>query len=118
ASPEAVRQASVNPDLTEVTIGSAGPWHVFMVANSDLVQPLTNQPVVYSNVDEHQKSWLNPAVSFFNDPDQWSVLRAATGPKEWTRWAACHSDENGVATTDPAPANCSPPQTPLPQIKV
>jgi len=86
--PEAVRQASLNPDLTEVTIGAAGPWHVFMVANSDLVQPLSFQPVVYSNVNQHQKSWLQPAVEFFDNPEEWNVLRAATGPKEWARWAA------------------------------
>jgi hypothetical protein len=118
ASPEAVRQASENPDLTEVTIGSAGPWHVFMVAGSDLVQPLSFQPVVYSNVDEHQKSWLQPAVAFFNDPAQWSVLRAASGPKEWARWAACLPDAEGVVTTEAVKENCDPPQTPLPQINV
>jgi hypothetical protein len=131
ASPEAVRQASENPDLTEVTIGSAGPWHVFMVAGSEMVQPLSFEPVVYSNVVEHQRTcavdakdcvehgWLQPAVQFFNNPDEWSVLRAASGPQEWQRWAACLPTEQvGVTaptTTDP---NCSPPQTPLPRIQV
>ncbi len=127
SSPEAVRQASLNPDLTEVTIGAAGPWHVFMVAGSDMVQPLSFEPVVYTNVTEHQNGdpskgssgWLQPAVQFFNNPDEWNVLRAASGPQEWTRWAAClPTDEVGViAPTDTDPS-CAPPQTPLPQIQV
>jgi hypothetical protein len=119
ASPEAVRQASENPDLTEVTIGSAGPWHVFMVAGSEMVQPLSFQPVVYSNVNEHQKSWLPPAVEFFDNPDEWSVLRAASGPPEWARWAACLPTEQvGVIAPTTRDPSCSPPQTPLPQIQV
>ena len=119
-SPEAIRQASENPDLTAVTIGSAGPWHVFMVAGSDMVQPLSFQPVVYSNVTEQQKSWLAPAVAFFNDPAQWSVLCAASGPKEWARWAACLPDDQ-VGTVAPGVTtqqDCNPPQTPLPQVQV
>lgn len=119
SSPEAVRQASENPDLTEVTIGAAGPWHVFLVAGSDLVQPLSFQPVVYSNVDEHQSSWLDPAVEFFNNPDQWDVLRAASGPQEWARWAACLPTEQvGVIAPNISDPNCSPPQTPLPPVQV
>ena len=119
ASPEAVRQASENPDLTEVTIGTAGPWHVFMVGGSEMVQALQFQPVVYSNVTEQQKSWLQPAVAFFNDPDQWSVLRAATGPKDWARWAACLPDDQ-VTTVVPGgnQQDCSPPQTPLAPVQV
>ena len=119
ASPEAVRQAAENPDLTEVTIGTAGPWHVFMVAGSDLVQPLSFQPVVYSNVSEKQDSWLPPAVEFFNNPDEWDVLRAATGPQEWERWAVClPTEEAGVSAPAATDTNCDPPQTPLPQVQV
>jgi hypothetical protein len=119
SSPEAVRQAGLNPDLTEVTIGAAGPWRVFLVAGSDLVEPLSFQPVVYSNVDEHQESWLDPAVEFFNNPDQWDVLRAASGPQEWTRWAAClPTDEFGVSAPSTSDPNCSPPQTPLAPVQV
>ena len=131
ASPEAVRQAGENPDLTEVTIGSAGPWHVFMVAGSEMVQPLSFQPVVYSNVTERQTTcsvkdaecvdsgWLQPAVQFFNNPDEWSVLRAASGPQEWARWAACLPTEQvGVIAPSTSDPYCSPPQTPLPQIQV
>jgi hypothetical protein len=131
SSPEAVRQAGLNPDLTEVTVGAAGPWHVFMVAGSDMVQPLTFEPVVYSNVTEHQTTcsvkdtecvdhgWLQPAVQFFNNPDEWNVLRAASGPEEWTRWAAClPNDQVGVIAPTNTDPSCSPPQTALPQIQV
>ena len=133
ASTEAVRQANANPDLTEVTIGSAGPWHIYLVADSDLVQPLDFEPVVYSNVSEKQstcahnraaddecidRGWLNPAVAFFNDPEQWSVLRGASGPSEWQRWAACLSDAE-VGVQPPADGqSCDPPQKELPPVEV
>ena len=118
ASAEAVRQANDNPDLTEVTIGAAGPWHVYLVADSELVEPLSFEPVVYSNVSEKQKSWLSPAVDFFNDPDQWSVLRAASGPSEWQRWAACLSDGE-VGVNPPAEGrSCEPPRKELPAVQV
>jgi hypothetical protein len=119
ASPETVRQASENPNLTEVTIGSAGPWRVFMVEDSELVQPLTHEPVVYSNVEENQKSWLSPAVEFFNNPDQWNVLRAASGPAEWQRWDAClPADEAPATATDDDRSDCDPPETPLGPVQV
>jgi hypothetical protein len=82
-SDTAVAAASTHPDLRE--IASSGPWHMYLIANSDLVVPLHYAPVVYENVDEHQKEWLQPAARFFEDPTQYDVLRAATGPADWPR---------------------------------
>ena len=84
-SDSAVAAASAHPDLTE--IASAGVWHMYLVAQSDLVTPLHYEPVVYSDVGQTQAEWLQPAAKFFDDPTQWDVLRAATGPKEWARYA-------------------------------
>ncbi len=43
-SPEVVQKADQQPDLTKVA--TSGPWSVYEVRNSDLVVPLTTQPVV------------------------------------------------------------------------
>src|SRR6185295_1361352 len=44
-----------NPDLTEVA--SSGPWVVFEVADSDLVEPLAAEPSVITGVSPHD--WLD-----------------------------------------------------------
>lgn len=114
-SSDAVAAARANPDLYEVA--QSGPWRVFLVNGSDLVQPLGFEPVVYSNVDGHQKQWLPQAVEFYNHPDQWDVFRAASGPPEWQRWAACPVTERqpGVPGTDDSEQQvCEPPpKTPV-----
>jgi hypothetical protein len=114
-SDEAIKQASENPDLTEITESAVGPWHIYLVKGSDLVQPLAYQPVVYSNVNEQQKSWLPPAVDFFNNPAEWDVLRAATGPDSWQRWASCITADqpSAVVGEGDTPEGCTPPKTPV-----
>lgn len=117
---EAVKAASAHPDLEEIAYGSAGQWRVFKVKDSELVSPLTHEPVVYSNVDEHQVQWLPPAVDFFNDPSQHNVLRAADGPAEWARYATCVPPETKEANAPPAPkgSTCLPPAKPLEPVTV
>ena len=46
--------AQQNRDLTEVA--TSGPWDVYQVADTDIVAPLTNQPVVVKGADEARKS--------------------------------------------------------------
>ena len=38
-TPEAVREAAAQPELTEVA--TSGPWHIYRVQDSDLVVPLS-----------------------------------------------------------------------------
>ncbi len=88
--------AAADPSLTEVA--SSGPWRtsyngealdttwkVYKVANSSLVQPLTDQPVVWKGVSPTQASWLAPAVSWYDDPSRWNVVPLADGPTAWPR---------------------------------
>ncbi len=88
--------AASDPSLTEVA--SSGPWRtsyngealdttwkVYKVADASLVQPLTDQPVVWKGVSPSQASWLAPAVSWYDDPSRWNVVPTADGPAAWER---------------------------------
>jgi hypothetical protein len=66
------------------------------VAQSPLVQPLTNQPQVLKGNDGSQDVWLEhpkdatgradgPAVRWYMNPDLWNVAIAQDGPKDWKR---------------------------------
>ncbi len=70
------------PDLTEVA--SSGPWVVFEVAGSELVEGLENQPAVVSG-DVKGHGWQDVAVPWYQDPTAWSVPLAADGPESWQR---------------------------------
>jgi hypothetical protein len=99
-STEAQAQADANPDLK--LLATSGPWSVtyaennssvnkdrtwkiYEVANSTLVQPLTEQPVVVTGLKKGARPWLQAAVDFYQDPARWPVMRAASGPKAWAR---------------------------------
>ena len=82
-SPQAVDQARTHADLTEVA--SSGPWHVFEIADSELVTPLENEPAVVDGLDHGGREWLNPSVDWYQDSAQWDVPLAADGPDEWPR---------------------------------
>jgi hypothetical protein len=81
-SDQAVAAAAAHPALTE--IATSGPWHVYEVADADVVQPLTSEPAVLTGVDAHE-GWLDAAVAFFTAPERWDVLLAADGPSSWAR---------------------------------
>jgi hypothetical protein len=93
-SDNAIAQARTSPDLTEVA--TSGPWVVFEVADSELVTPLDNRPAVVDGIDDSQHDWVEqpldesgrfggPAVRWFNDPEQWDVPLASSGPDSWDR---------------------------------
>ncbi len=70
------------PELTEVA--TSGPWVVFEVQGSELVEGLENQPaVVVGNTKGH--GWQDIAVPWYQDPTQWSVPLTADGPENWQR---------------------------------
>jgi hypothetical protein len=99
-SPAAVKEARQQSDLTE--IATSGPWVIFQVKDSDIVAPLTDEPVVVKGADKDAKSWLNMSQDFFLDPSQWNVELAASGPKDWARI------ESGQ----------TPPETAVPPVEV
>ncbi|HWD50825.1 MAG TPA: hypothetical protein VG412_00385 [Acidimicrobiales bacterium] len=106
------KAAAADPSLTEVA--SSGPWHniyngevldttwkVYRIAGSQLVQPLTNRPVVWQGVGAAQTSWLNPAVAWYDNPAGWDVVPSAGGPSNWER----------VAVGDTSPPKVAEPPT-------
>ena len=92
-TPEAVREASAQPALRE--IARSGPWVIYQVDASDLVVPLTKQPVVIAGAAEQdvavghagdaKERWLEVGTSWFQNPNDWVALPAADGPDEWQR---------------------------------
>jgi hypothetical protein len=85
ASQTAVDAAARDDRLTEVAV--SGPWHVYELdpVESQMVVGLDHLPVVLQGVEPTQDSWLDPAISWFNDPERWDVPFAIDGPDDWTR---------------------------------
>lgn len=73
-----VVEARRHPALTEIAV--SGPWTIFLVENSPLVEPLTVEPAVWTDV-EHS-NWLDHSVEVFNDSSQ-SVTRLLGGLEGW-----------------------------------
>ncbi|MBA3282578.1 MAG: hypothetical protein H0U29_10140 [Acidimicrobiia bacterium] len=82
-STQAVGAAALHPDLTEVAV--SGPWHVYQVADSPLVSPLTYEPVVAQGLGTSQEDWLPTATAWFLDPERRDVTLAVDGPDDWKR---------------------------------
>jgi hypothetical protein len=93
-SQQAIDAARQESRLTEVA--QSPPWVIFEVADSELVQPLANEPAVLDGVHDNQKEWVEepvdatgkfggPAVNWFVDPNQWGVYLAQDGPDDWQR---------------------------------
>ncbi|CAN5859312.1 hypothetical protein BH23ACT1_BH23ACT1_11530 [soil metagenome] len=82
-SPEAVAQAQTVSELTEVA--SVEGWHVYEVADTELVAPLDAEPVVLEGVAKGGQEWLDVAVDWYMDPAAQDVFLAADGPSSWAR---------------------------------
>nr|HEX2578600.1 hypothetical protein [Aquihabitans sp.] len=125
-TPQAVGAAAAHPDLTEVAV--SGPWHVYQVAETDLVTPMAYEPVVVRGLGEGQHEWLPTASAWFLDPDQLDVPLAAEGPESWARidLDAVPEDERDVVRyareqlglTGPMDQVADAPRTELPAVEV
>ena len=81
-TPEAVTAASAQPGL--IKVAQSGPWVIFRVTESDLVVPLTVQPVVVAMASgDPRERWLEIGTSWFQHADEWAALPADAGPQEW-----------------------------------
>lgn len=80
-SPEAVRQAGAEPDLT--LVATSGTWKIYEVADSALVEPLDAEPVVLADVPDKGEGWQDAAVEWYMDPSAHDVFVAASGPPSW-----------------------------------
>ncbi len=80
---QTIQYATTNSSLKR--IAASGPWVVYEVADSAMVVPLKNQPVVVEGASQAGKTWLDDTVNWYVDPSQWKVLLAASGPPNWLR---------------------------------
>jgi hypothetical protein len=80
----AKKQADGRNDLTKV--GSVGPWNIYQVADSDLVVPLSVQPVVVNHRggDQRERN-LELGMSWFQHREEWAAVPADNGPAAWQR---------------------------------
>jgi len=83
-SSQALDAARHHPDVLE-PIAFSDPWTVYLVHDSDIVEPLQYEPVVVDDAPEAGRAWTDPAVTWFNDPERWDVVVAADGPDQWAR---------------------------------
>ena len=80
----AKREADAQPELTLVR--QSGPWNVYTIAGSDLVVPLTVQPVVVADREGDQRErHLELGMSWFQHQDEWAAIPADDGPAAWQR---------------------------------
>ena len=83
-TPEAVKAAQAQTDLVEVA--TSGPWHIFELADTKLVQPLDVQPVVVNaRSGDQRERWLEVGSSYFQHTSEWNALPVADGPESWQR---------------------------------
>ena len=93
-SAQATTAARTHPDLTELT--TSGPWVIFEVADSALVEPLEHEPAVLEGQSQNQHDWIcdrrdeqdrcaGPAVRWYLDEGAQDVFLAQSGPAAWQR---------------------------------
>ncbi|MGH9271232.1 MAG: hypothetical protein ACRDZ2_08155, partial [Ilumatobacteraceae bacterium] len=81
---EAKREAAAQPELE--LIATSGPWEIYQVPDSDIVVPLSTQPVVVNprGGDQRERN-LELGTSWFQQPDEWAAMPADDGPAAWQR---------------------------------
>lgn len=81
-TPEAIQKADAEVELTKV--GVSGPWHLYELATTTLVEPLAVQPVVVNpRSGDRRERWLEIGSSYFQHADEWNALPVADGPSSW-----------------------------------
>jgi hypothetical protein len=58
---------------------------VYEVADSDLVEPLRNEPAVLEGMSQTNPAWQRDAVAWYNDRAALDVVLAPRGPEGWQR---------------------------------
>ncbi len=106
--PEMVAKAAKEPGLTEVA--ASGPWHVYEVADSDLVVPLKTQPIVITGEDHGNRDrWLELGTSWFQRQDEWPAMPVGDGPADWQHVALSRVGDK--KTTNSSLARVAPAET-------
>ncbi|MCL2393739.1 MAG: hypothetical protein FWC87_03535 [Acidimicrobiaceae bacterium] len=86
---------SVGPFPVNYTSGSTTTkeertWKIYEVADTALVTPLANRPVVLTGLAPHDKketTWLADTQYWYLNSKDWTTYETASGPKDWTRVA-------------------------------
>jgi len=85
-------------------VATSGPWEIYRVVESEVVVPLTVQPVVVNerNGDQRERN-LELGTSWFQNEDEWAAMPAMDGPSEWQRIDATidYTRRLGEKTGDP-----------------
>ena len=77
-------QADGRGDL--VLVAESGPWRIYEVADSEVVVPLTVQPVVVAErPGDPRERHLELGTSWFQNPEEWAAMPASDGPSTWQR---------------------------------
>lgn len=58
-------------------------WNIYLVRDSSLVTPVNFEPVVYKGLGSGSASWLRYSIPWYQNPSNWKVLRAQSGPSQW-----------------------------------
>jgi hypothetical protein len=83
-TPEAIQKADAEAELAKV--GVSGPWHLYELPTTTLVEPLAIQPVVVNQRSgDRRERWLEIGTSYFQHADEWNALPVADGPESWQR---------------------------------
>jgi hypothetical protein len=103
-TPEAIAQADEQPELTP--IAESGPWRVFLLEDTSIVEPLDVQPVVVDLPDgDARERFLELGTSWFQNQDDWAAMPATDGPDDWQRIGvavdASQQQENRVDVVEP-----------------
>ena len=79
---KAKAEAEKQPELTK--LAEVGPWNIYQVGDSNLVVPLTVQPVVVNHREGDQRERnLELGMSFFQHENEWLARPADGGPADW-----------------------------------
>ncbi|MEA2022810.1 MAG: hypothetical protein U9N79_00815 [Actinomycetota bacterium] len=64
-----------------IEVGSASPWTIFALPDSDLVDIATLRPAVWDGGGD----FLDPSLEWYDDADHLNNWLVETGPEEWLR---------------------------------
>lgn len=83
-TPEAIEKADQIEDLKKV--GTSGPWHIYELENTALVEPLSVEPIVVrERSGDRRERWLEIGTSYLQHTSEWKALPVSGGPDSWQR---------------------------------
>ena len=91
-TPEAIAKADAQKELSPV--GISGPWHIYEIPDTAIVEPLAVQPVVVNErPGDKRERWLEIGTSYFQHTNEWAALPVDHGPEEWQRIDVVSEDQ-------------------------